>query len=167
MGRRIAVAAGGLVLGILGLLVAFLLSMRFKFQPVQRLVRRVNRAFWNPMAMKTAGEPDAAASIVRHVGRTSGNLYETPVGAVETEEGFIISLPYGTSPDWLKNVRAAGEAVVVHGGTAWKVDSPEIVSSDVGNAYFAPSDQRVHRIFGVDDFLTLRRVGEDAATRPD
>ncbi|MEZ4571401.1 MAG: hypothetical protein R2849_13945 [Thermomicrobiales bacterium] len=41
MGRRIAVAAGGLVLGILGLLVAFLLSMRFKFQPVQRLVRRV------------------------------------------------------------------------------------------------------------------------------
>ncbi len=110
------------------------------------------------MVMKTAGQPGGPASVIRHVGRTSGALYETPVGAVKTEDGFVIALPYGTSPDWFKNVRAAGSAELVHEGDTHQLEEPELVPSEVGNPYFPPNVQRTHRLFAVDDFLVLRRA---------
>src|SRR5690606_38296959 len=36
-------------------------------------------------------------------------------GVVETERGLVVALPYGTTPDWLKNVTAAGSAELVFG----------------------------------------------------
>ena len=46
-----------------------------------------------PLAIKSAGGPGASASGVHHVGRTSGRSYSTPVGAVPTDDGFVIALP--------------------------------------------------------------------------
>ncbi|MGZ4612806.1 MAG: hypothetical protein ACXV1K_06490 [Kineosporiaceae bacterium] len=51
--------------------------------------------------MRTAGSPGAYASVVRHVGRTSGRRYETPVVPVATDGGFVVPLPYGPGTDWL------------------------------------------------------------------
>ena len=76
-----------LVVALVAFLVLFLVSMRMKFRPAQDAVRRINRVTWNPRTMRTAGQPGAFASVIRHVGRTSGRQYETPVGAVETEDG--------------------------------------------------------------------------------
>lgn len=159
MRRLIGKAAGGLGVAVVVVLALFVVSMRTKYAPAQRAVRRMNRATWNPQAMKTAGQPGAAASVIRHVGRTSGAAYETPVGVVETESGFVVALPYGTSADWLKNVLAAGTAVVVHEGNTFKVDQPEVVPEVVAAAYFGPGEQRTHRIFGVDEFLLLNNAG--------
>jgi deazaflavin-dependent oxidoreductase (nitroreductase family) len=139
-------------------LVVFVVSMRLKFRPVQDAVRRLNRVTWNPQAMRTAGQPGASASVVRHVGRISGAQYETPVEVVETEDRFVIALPYGTSPDWLKNVLAAGSAVIVDDGSTYLVDDPEVVPAVIGNSFFPAKDQRSHRLFGIDDFLLLRRA---------
>ena len=107
--------------------------------------------------MQTAGQPGASASIVRHVGRVSGAEYETPIGPEMTEDGFVVALPYGTNPDWYKNVIAAGSATIVHEGTEYLVDQPELVPAEIGNAYFPEQTQRSHLLFGVDDFLLLRR----------
>jgi deazaflavin-dependent oxidoreductase (nitroreductase family) len=158
MGKRIALGFAVLVGALSGFFVLFLVSMRMKFRPAQDAVRRINRVTWNPRSMKTAGRPGAYASVIRHVGRTSGTPYETPVGAVETEDGFVIALPYGTSPDWLKNVLAEGSAIIVNEGNTYGVDHPELVSAAVGNPYFPASDQRTHRLFGIDDFLLLRQA---------
>jgi deazaflavin-dependent oxidoreductase (nitroreductase family) len=150
-----------LVVALVAFLVLFLVSMRMKFRPVQDAVRRINRVTWNPRAMRTAGQPGAFASVIRHVGRTSGRKYETPVGVVEIEGGFVIALPYGTSPDWLQNVLAAGSATIVNEGNTYRVDNPELVPAAVGNPYFPPNDQRSHRLFRVDDFLLLRSADSE------
>ena len=156
----------GLAKGIAGLLVlaaavgiAFIVGMRAKYPPVLNAVRRMNRAVMNPQAMKTAGQPGAYAGVIRHVGRNSGTPYETPVGPFPTEYGFDIALPYGSSPDWLKNVVAAGSAVIVHEGVAYSVDQPELipVADALGNV--PPSEQLSLRAFAVDNFLRVRRVG--------
>jgi deazaflavin-dependent oxidoreductase (nitroreductase family) len=108
--------------------------------------------------MKAAGSPDADASIVRHVGRRSGTPYETPVGAGATEDGFVIGLPYAIKPDWVKNVLAAGSAVIVHEGHQDEVGDLEVVEAGAAGRYFSPGERRVQRMYGVRDFLLLRRA---------
>lgn len=158
MWRRVAGICGGLFLALIALGIVFLVSMRTKFPPVLTAVRRMNRAVWNPQTMKTAGQPGATASVVRHVGRTSGTPYETPIGPYTTDDGFVVTLPYGSSPDWLKNVLAAGSAVIVHEGNTYRVDRPELVPSTVAFVHVPRSEQRSLRLFGVDEFLRVRRV---------
>ncbi len=104
MWQAVAFGVGGLFLALAVLLVAFVVSMRFKLRPVQDAIRRINRVTWNRRSMRTAGQPGAFASVVRHVGRRSGAPYETPIQAVRTDDGFAIALPYGTRSDWVKNV---------------------------------------------------------------
>jgi deazaflavin-dependent oxidoreductase (nitroreductase family) len=147
--------------------IGFVVAMRAKFPPVQNAVRRMNRAVLNPRTMEKAGRSGASTSVVQHHGRTTGAAYETPVEAVATGDGFVIALPYGASADWLKNVIAAGTAVLVHDGAAYTVDHPEFVSTSVGNPYFSPSAQRSHRLFGVEDFLEVRRVIDVAEEVPE
>ena len=155
---------GRLVFGLLvvvGMLVtALMVGMRTKCTPMLTAVRRVNRVVWNPRAMKSAGTPGAYASVIRHVGRTTGRSYETPVTAVATDDGFVIASPYGSQSDWLKNVLAGGSATIVDEGGTYRVDRPEMVPTASVASYFSPQDQRAQRLFGVDECLRLRRVAE-------
>jgi deazaflavin-dependent oxidoreductase (nitroreductase family) len=139
--------------------------MRTKSPAVLDAVRRTSRAM-KPFAMKTAGTPGAYASVVQHVGRTSGRCYETPVGAVATDDGFVIALPYGSNTDWLKNVLTSGSAVIVDEGNTYDVDQPEVVDLEEEETTFSPEDQRAHRLFGVEQCLRVRRIASDESPRP-
>lgn len=150
---------GGLLLILAAIGVAFMVGMRMKYPPLLTAVRKMNRAVMNPQAMKTAGQPGAYAGVVRHVGRKSGTPYETPIGPFPTDYGFDIALPYGSSPDWLKNVVAAGSAVIVHEGVAYSIDQPEVIAAADAMDNVPPSEQRNIRVFAVDNFLRVRRVG--------
>jgi deazaflavin-dependent oxidoreductase (nitroreductase family) len=46
--------------------------------------------------------------VIRHTGRSTREPYETPVGAVATEDGFVIALVDGRGTDWLENLLASG-----------------------------------------------------------
>ncbi len=144
--------------------IAFVVGMRKKSPRVLRAVRSMNRAVFNPIQMGTAGTPGAYAAIVRHVGRTSGNRYETPVGAVPTDDGFLIALPYGTDADWLKNVVAAGTATIVHEGETHEVDRPRVVAMAEVADSFSDGDRRAHRVFGVQEALCVRRASAAGST---
>lgn len=146
------------VLVVVSVAVAFLLAMRAEVPRVQDSVRRLNRAFFNPRQMRTAGTPGAYAAVIRHVGRRSGATYETPVGAEPTDAGFVVALPYGARPDWVQNVMAAGSATLVHDGGTHAVDRPELVPMDDVAHHFTPADQRAHRLFGIDRALRVHRV---------
>ena len=119
----------GTVLLILGVLLALLfvlgvvwfVGMRTKWPPVRDFQRRVNRRVFNPRQMRTAGRPGAYAGIIRHVGRRSGRAYETPVVPLPADDGFVILLPYGDRPDWVRNVLAAGTATIVLEGEEYTV----------------------------------------------
>ncbi|HEX2029081.1 MAG TPA: nitroreductase family deazaflavin-dependent oxidoreductase [Nitriliruptorales bacterium] len=153
----VAVVGGLLALGLAA-------AFRTRFRPVQDRIRRLNRAATNPRVLATAGQPGASASVVHHVGRTSGTAYRTPVAAMPIEDGFVIALPYGPNADWVKNVLASGSATIEHEGETVQVERREIVSRRDANGLFPAKDQLVHSIFGVDDFLLLRRAG-GASTR--
>jgi deazaflavin-dependent oxidoreductase (nitroreductase family) len=158
MVKALAKLAGGVVLVATGLAAALLVGMRMKSPLVLDALRRFNRDITNRRAMETAGTPGAYASVIRHVGRTSGLPYETPVRATATDDGFLIALPYGTRADWLKNVRASGSATIVDEGMAHEVDHPEIVPMTEVSSRFPPLDRRTISRFGVDQCLHVRRV---------
>ena len=133
----ILTAVGVFALAVVTLGLALLIGMRTKSPPVMGAIRRVNRAYLNPRQLQTAGQPGTYASIVRHIGRVSGQQYQTPVGAMPDGDHFWIALPYGTES--------------------------EVVPVDSVAASLPADERRVLRLFSVEHCLRLRRVGE----RPD
>lgn len=164
MWRILAQAVAGVAAVAAVLFVAFTAAFRTKFPPVLGAIRRFNRDVTNPRQMKQAGRPDAHASIVTHVGRSSGRSYQTPVVAVPADDGFAVALPYGPGADWVRNVLAAGAASLDHEGQTIPVDRPRLVGAEA-NAWFPRKEQRMHRLYGVDDFLLLRPAAAGGAGR--
>jgi deazaflavin-dependent oxidoreductase (nitroreductase family) len=162
--RRTAALLGALFLALVTIVIVFVVGMRTKSPPVLKAVRKFNRAVSNPRQMESAGTVGAYASVIRHSGRTSGRPYETPVGAVATDDGFVIALPYGSQADWLKNVLASGSATIVDEGQTYRVDQPEIIPMEAAATHFPPKEQRNLRLFGVDQCLRVRRVEPEEAT---
>ena len=139
--------------------VTWLLGMRASAPWALDLGRWMTRRVFNPMQMRSAGTPGAYASVIRHTGRKSGKAYQTPVGTVVTEDGFLIALPYGTRANWVQNVIAAGSATIAAEGQTYEVDQPEVVSLESVISEFPEGDLRSLRLFGVEHCLRVRRVG--------
>lgn len=147
---------GGTVVAFAVLATVFLVGMRTKTPAVVDRVRRFNRAVTNPRVLRSAGEPGASASVMRHVGRVSGRSYETPVGPFAVGDAFVIALPYGPGADWVRNVMANGSATLVHEGRTVPLHEPEVVSVAEVIADLPSSEQRTLRLFGVDECLRVR-----------
>ena len=125
MFMQLAILVGALFVGVVVIALVFLLGMRTKSPLVLSPLIRLQRAIINPKQMRSAGTPGAYASVIRHRGRTSGRPYETPVGVVAADDGFLIALVYGSRTNWLQNVLASGSATIVHEGHTYEVDQPE------------------------------------------
>jgi len=91
-------------------------------------------------------------------GRKSGKQCQTPVTARWTADGFVIGLPYGPNTDWLKNVLASGVATLVHNGSSYQCDEPEIISASEAAGGFSAAERRILRLMGVDEYLRMHRV---------
>jgi hypothetical protein len=101
---------------------------------------------------------------MRHTGRVSGRLYETPVVPHTVEGGYLIALPYGPGADWVRNVLARGSATLVHEGRTVELHTPKVVSTSEVASDLPPSEQRTLRIFGVDECLRVTAEVPDAAS---
>ncbi len=62
----------------------------------------------NPVVRRLSGLMPGVA-VIRHRGRSSGTVYETPVTPYRKGDTVAISLIHGKT-NWVKNVLAAGEA---------------------------------------------------------
>jgi deazaflavin-dependent oxidoreductase (nitroreductase family) len=158
MFMQVAILVGALLLGVVAIALVFVLGWRAKSPLVLNPLIRLQRAILNPRQMRSAGSPGAYASVIRHRGRTSGRPYETPVGVVAADDGFLIALMYGSRTNWLQNVLASGSATIVHEGQTYAVDQPEIIPMPAVAARFASSDQQGFRVLRVDQALRVRRV---------
>lgn len=160
-GVRTVGLAVGVVVGITVVLLSVLVAgMRWKLPPVLDAVRRMNRTVTNPRVMRSAGAAGTQTAVIRHVGRTSGRAYETPVDVIATGDGFLIALPYGTRADWVRNVLAAGSATIVSQGERIDVDAPIIAAtSDVAHQ-LPDRTLRTLRLFGVTECLHLQRAAD-------
>lgn len=111
--------------------------------------------------MRTVDQPGAMASVIQHCCRTSGTPYETPIGPFPTDDGFVIALPYGATPDWMTNGMAADSAVIVHERDTIPVVNPEVIPDNTAFLYVPQSEQRSLPAFDVDQFLRVRRVEQE------
>jgi deazaflavin-dependent oxidoreductase (nitroreductase family) len=155
-----------LLVGVSAIAFGFVLGMRAKSRPVVDAGIWFTRSVANPLAMKSAGTPGASASVIRHRGRKSGLAYETPVGAVPADDGFVIALPYGERADWPRNVLASGRATIGHEGHSYEVDQPEIVPMRTVENCFSDSDRRSFRLFRVNQCLRVRKSEPGEAASP-
>ncbi len=153
------VAALGI--GLVALVALFIGGMRAKWPPVVDTVRRINLRYLNPQQLKDAGQPGAYADLLRHTGRTSGEVHETPLTVHPTDDGFVIGLVYGERTQWLKNVLAAGRADVVREGVTYPVDRPQVVPISEMDAYLSRSEQRLSALLGVTRALRLYHAVHD------
>jgi deazaflavin-dependent oxidoreductase (nitroreductase family) len=163
MSMQLVTLVGVLILGLAVIALAMLVGMRAKSALVLDPLIRLQRAFINPRQMRSAGTAGAYAAVIRHRGRISGRAYETPVGAVVADDGFLIALVYGSRTSWLRNVLASGSATIVHEGREYAVAQPEIVSMQAVQAHFTAGDRQGFRWLGIDQALRVRRVQPDSA----
>jgi deazaflavin-dependent oxidoreductase (nitroreductase family) len=71
-------------------------------------------------------------SLVRHVGRRTGRIYETPLLLARVDGGFVAELTYGPRVAWYRNVVAAGGCTVVDRGVAYAIDRVTAISAGEG-----------------------------------
>ena len=94
-------------------------------------------------------------AVVRHVGRTSGKQYETPLLLARLGGDFVAELTYGPDVDWYRNVRAAGRCQVVTGGVTYEIDRIERLPAADGLRAFGNPAALVLRLLRRRDFRVL------------
>ena len=110
----------------------------------------------NPLTRRLARSSFGPFAIVRHVGRRSGKLYETPIIVSPVEDGFVIELTYGYDVDWHKNVLAAGGCTLVRHGKQYVIDKIEPLDIETGRAAFPQQQQQILRLLGRKHFEKMR-----------
>lgn len=164
MGTLIALV-GAVLVSLLGMAAVLVGGMRLHWPPAIEAMRRLTMVL--NKGQKDAGQP-GKYGLLRHVGRTSGSVLETPLGIERTEDGFVIGMVYGERTQWVKNVLAAGSAEVVLEGQTYAVDRPEVVPIEAADAYISPGHQRTSSRFGVTQALRLYDAADESrATAPD
>jgi deazaflavin-dependent oxidoreductase (nitroreductase family) len=121
------------------------------------LIKRFNK-LTNPVWVRFSGRSGHLAT-VHHFGRRSGTPYATPVIAHQSHQDVIIPLPYGTDVDWLRNLLAAGQAVVDLEGRSLTVDQPAVVDIDDVTGLLPAPMVRTVRLNGARDAVRMRVSG--------
>lgn len=110
----------------------------------------------NPLTARAARSGRGPFSLVRHVGRKSGAVYETPIIVARVPEGFIAELTYGEHVDWYRNVVAAGGCELLVDGVEHRVVGIEPYPADAGRRAFPPPARLVLRLLRRREFRLLR-----------
>ena len=88
-----------------------------------RWLAKINKRIFNPRSVRKGDYP-----VVTHVGRTSGQSYQTPLDAFPTKTGYVLVARYGPRSDWVRNILAAQIATLRIDGEERRLNSPRLVS---------------------------------------
>lgn len=124
--------------------------------PMPRAVARFNR-YPNRIARRLAPYLPPFL-LVTHVGRSSGQRFQTPVFGFRTDDGFIIALTYGRESDWVKNVLAASGGEAVYRRRAYGLSELRLVRGDAGQQPLPGIVRLALPLLNVDDFLLVRAL---------
>jgi len=109
----------------------------------------------NRVTSRSARGTTGPFALVKHVGRKSGKVYETPIIVQPIEGGFVIELTYGPEVDWYRNVVAANGCRILYHGTEHVIEGLEPMDAAVGIAVFTPLQQGVLRLLRRTHFVKL------------
>jgi hypothetical protein len=117
----------------------------------------------NPVALRGAHSGRGPFSAIRHVGRKTGTVYETPIIVASVPGGFVAELTYGRNVAWYRNAVAAGRCTLIHEGREIEIDEITGFERDAGlRAYGAPRSW-ILRLLRRHDFLFLHAAGSSAS----
>ena len=94
--------------------------------PLPRWLAQINKRVFNRLEIKRGVRP-----VLIHVGRSSGTTYLTPLDAHPVDAGYLFIALYGSRTDWVRNVLAAGTAILRIAGDEIALVSPRLVTKDV------------------------------------
>jgi hypothetical protein len=80
-------------------------------------------------------------AVIRHVGRKSGKVYETPLILARLGDDFVAELTYGEDVAWYRNVVAAGHCTVIVHGQEYAIVGIEPLDTAIGlHAFGFPAE---------------------------
>ncbi|MHA7984776.1 PNPOx family protein [Rathayibacter sp. CAU 1779] len=112
----------------------------------------------NPLTLRAARSGRGPFSLVRHVGRTSGATYETPVILARRADGFVAELTYGPQVNWYRNIVAAGHCDILYQGVEHHIDRIEPLSTEEGLSAFGNPRAIVLRLLRRHEFRLLHEA---------
>lgn len=116
----------------------------------------------NPLMAKLAGRRYVRLfAVLQHRGRRSGHVYETPVVAQRTADGFVVPMPFGERTDWYRNLLAAGEGMIRWNGAAYHVVEPQMVEWAEARPAFHRLERVAVPLLGIKRFVRLRYAPAD------
>lgn len=121
-----------------------------------RFMRRVNRAFTNPV-MGTFAWLVPPLAVVHHVGRKSGRQYRSPVVAFPRHDGFVIPMTYGRDVDWARNMVKAHGCELEQMGRRVRLHNPRIVGIERASQHLPLPVRSAFRLANLPGYVLLDR----------
>ena len=112
----------------------------------------------NRVTSRQARSGHGPFSLVRHVGRKTGTVYETPIILARTSEGFVTELTYGPEVSWYRNIVAAGGCEITFKGRQYRSDRIEPCSTVRGLDAFGNPRKLILRLLHRRDFRFLHEM---------
>ena len=128
---------------------------------VSRDTRQANKRA-NALFLKIAGRRFRAYSALKHIGRSSGREYITPLSAYPLGDGFVMAVLYGEAAkvDWCRNVMAAGRCILKTRGEEYMLEKPEIIPSSKALAAYPLPARLMYRARGIHQFLWVHQKSD-------
>lgn len=125
-------------------------------------IRVFNKHVTNRLLRRFANRSRGPFAIVRHVGRHSGEHYETVLLVWPTREGFVIALTYGPEVDWYRNLLAAGGGTVFWHRRLYAVGKPEPIDAQTAlTAFPAPFRLILRALRRQEEFVEVKSSGTE------
>lgn len=113
----------------------------------------------NPTTARLARSGTGPFSLVRHVGRKTGIVHETPIMVARVPQGFVAELTYGERVDWYRNIVAAGGCELVVKGVTHRIVAVEPYPTDAGRAAYGFPARLILQVLRRHEFRLLRTAG--------
>src|SRR5215207_4128670 len=81
---------------------------------------------WIIKRLLHAGVPMGPMILLTVRGRTTGQARTTPVDLFEHDGGRWLVATHGGNPNWVRNLRAAGEGILTHGRRRQEITAVEL-----------------------------------------
>lgn len=127
--------------------------------PLPKRLARFNRLVTNKVAIPFA-RVIPWFGVLRHVGRNTATVYETPLVALETNGSIVVALFYGPDVDWLKNAVMAGRSEMTIRGNDLMLGPPERLETGEGMGAMPRAVRQALRRLGITEFVAFPVVTE-------
>ncbi|MGI9529407.1 MAG: nitroreductase family deazaflavin-dependent oxidoreductase [Acidimicrobiia bacterium] len=122
--------------------------------PIPKWVAKMNKTVFNPREINKGVRP-----VLTHVGRKSGNTYQTPLDAHAVDGGYIFIANYGPDSDWVQNILSSGTASLRVDGENVELTNPRLIGNDEAWEQLARTTAKEPPSFlNVSDYLWMDTV---------